>query len=345
MAESALIDPPSPVVSVCIANYNGEDVLRACLDSVLQQRAPVPIEVIVHDDASTDNSVVLIQSYSSQVSLLRSKENVGFCISNNRMVSAARGKYILLLNNDASLRPLAIEAFYQYAEQHAFKGILGLPQFDARTGECLDMGMRFDPFMNPVAIKSNTKKTVAMVMGSCLWISRTTWERLEGFPEWFGSIAEDMFLCCAAWNAGYGVRVLAQSGYDHFVGSNFGGGRITDNQLKTTVRRRALSERNKTFVMIIFYPLYFLLPVLPIHLAALALEGMVVALLKRRWEVWRTIYWNVPVSLWSYRQSLLSARRQLKTMRRMSCQSFLRLFAPFPYKLAMLFRYGLPELG
>ena len=47
-----------PRVSVCIANYNGEDLLPDCIDSVLSQQAD--IEILVHDDASTDGSLALL---------------------------------------------------------------------------------------------------------------------------------------------------------------------------------------------------------------------------------------------------------------------------------------------
>ena len=48
--------------SVCIANYNGEQFLEKCIDSVLQkERVPGTVEIIVYDDFSTDNSVSLIQ--------------------------------------------------------------------------------------------------------------------------------------------------------------------------------------------------------------------------------------------------------------------------------------------
>jgi glycosyltransferase involved in cell wall biosynthesis len=46
--------------SVCIANYNGENVLETCLDSVFRQDFLHPIEIIVHDDASTDGSAAIV---------------------------------------------------------------------------------------------------------------------------------------------------------------------------------------------------------------------------------------------------------------------------------------------
>ena len=66
-----------PVCSVCIANYNGRNVLEACLDSVFQQDFPYPIEVIVHDDASTDGSADIVRDKFPNVKLMRSDSNVG----------------------------------------------------------------------------------------------------------------------------------------------------------------------------------------------------------------------------------------------------------------------------
>ena len=53
--------PLNPVVSVCIANFNGEAVLDACLSSVLAQDTDFPVEILVHDDCSSDGSVALIK--------------------------------------------------------------------------------------------------------------------------------------------------------------------------------------------------------------------------------------------------------------------------------------------
>ena len=89
----------APVISVCIANYNGADIIGACIESVLRQENSPAFEILVHDDASTDDSCHIIEEYES-VRLIQSAENVGFCISNNRMAAEARGEFILLLNND-----------------------------------------------------------------------------------------------------------------------------------------------------------------------------------------------------------------------------------------------------
>ena len=123
-----------PVVSVCIANYNGEQLLVDCIDSVLAQYGGTTIEIIVHDDASSDDSVALLRASYPQVEVLASSDNVGFCIANNRMAAAAHGRYLLLLNNDAALYPDAIESLLTEADAQHHAGILTLPQYDWKTG-------------------------------------------------------------------------------------------------------------------------------------------------------------------------------------------------------------------
>jgi cellulose synthase/poly-beta-1,6-N-acetylglucosamine synthase-like glycosyltransferase len=53
----------SPACSVCIANYNGINLIGPCLDSVLAQDFSLPVEIIVHDDASSDESVSFIREH------------------------------------------------------------------------------------------------------------------------------------------------------------------------------------------------------------------------------------------------------------------------------------------
>ena len=51
------------MVSVCVLSYNHENYIRQCLDGIMMQKVSFPIEVIIHDDASTDKSQQIIQEY------------------------------------------------------------------------------------------------------------------------------------------------------------------------------------------------------------------------------------------------------------------------------------------
>jgi len=335
--------PRPPLVSVCIAHYHGIDLIDACIASVRAQTL-ADVEIIVHDDASTDASAAHIRTHHPDVRLIESAENVGFCIANNRMAAAARGRYLLLLNNDATLLPDALETLRAEAERLARPAILSLPQYDADSGELLDIGARLDPFLNPAPNRAAGAE-IGMVAGACLWIDKALWDELGGFPAWFGSIGEDLYLCCRARLAGHPVRALGVSGYRHRVGQSFGGGKLADGRLRSTFRRRALSERNKTFVMAIAYPAPFMQLMLPLHLLLLLLEGVALSLLKRNGRYLREIYFPVFAALVLRRGEWRAARRATQARRRLAGVDFFAVFDWAPYKLKMLVKHGLPRVG
>ena len=336
--------PKNPLCSVCIANYNGLEYIAECLDSILSQNFGYNIEILVHDDVSTDDSVSYIKEHYPQVKVLESIENVGFCISNNRMVAEAKGKYILLLNNDAALRKNALATLYKASLEYG-EGIYGLPQFNAQTGELIDIGSIFDLFFNPIPNTNKKRNDVGMIIGACLWLPKTLWDKIGGFPEWFGSMAEDMYICCVARLWGVPVRALTESGFDHRVGESFGGGKVLqDGGLATTVKRRTLSERNKTFVMIITCPAPAAYLLVPFHLFMLTLEGLLLSLVKMNKSIFLDIYWNCLVQIRDYGEILRKTRKFVQTERRIGSVKFLQPFSLIPYKLKMFIIYGIPYI-
>ena len=332
----------NPIVSICIANYNGIDFIDACIESVQEQDCRFAYEIIVHDDASTDGSAEHIRARYPDVELIESTQNAGFCIANNRMRAKARGEYLLLLNNDAELLPDALQTLHAEASHLARAAILSLPQFDYDSGMLIDRGCLLDPFFNPVPNLDAGRQDVAMAIGACLWIPQSLWDTVGGFPEWFGSIGEDLYLCCRVRLMGHPVRVCAVSGYRHRVGASFGGGKVKAGRLCTTHRRRSLSEQNKTFTMIICQPVELLWILLPIHLILIHLEGLTLALIKRDAAVWREIYAPLVPRQWAQRDKLRTERRIAQMARTTALAEWLAAFRWTPWKLRMLFRHGLP---
>ena len=333
-----------PRISVCIANYNGANVLGDCIDSVLAQTTDAPVEIIVHDDASTDASLQLLRERYPQVELIASDANVGFCIANNRMVAQAQGEFVLLLNNDAALAPDALTTLLQEAGQQQPRGVLALPQYDWESGSLVDRGCLLDPFYNPVPNTDPQRRDVAMVIGACLWIPRALWHELGGFPEWFESIGEDLYLCCRARLAGYPVQVPAASGYRHRQGASFGGNRAGASGLATTYRRRRLSERNKTFAMVICTPSAALWLLLPLHLLALTLEGFALTLLRLDARLWREVYAGVWGTLWVRRKQLRAQRAAVQSAPHSLPRHYFSSFVLRLRKLDMLLRHGAPKI-
>jgi GT2 family glycosyltransferase len=90
------------LISVVIVNWNRKELLRACLESVRGQTG-VTFETIVVDNGSTDGSPGLAREFGAAV--IQNDTNRGFCAANNQGITAARGEFIALLNNDAEAEP------------------------------------------------------------------------------------------------------------------------------------------------------------------------------------------------------------------------------------------------
>ena len=102
-------------ISVVIPSWNRCALLLACLASV-QAQARDDLEVIVVNDASTDETVNRVTREHPQVRLIHLAENLGFARAVNRGIRAATGEWVLLLNNDVTLAPRFLERMLFVAE-------------------------------------------------------------------------------------------------------------------------------------------------------------------------------------------------------------------------------------
>ena len=96
MRGKVAVRPSEPLVSVIVPVYNTEKMLKTCLDSLISQTL-ADIEIIIINDASTDNSMKIIDSYASLDSrfrILENSENQNLFETRRRGFAAARGVYI-----------------------------------------------------------------------------------------------------------------------------------------------------------------------------------------------------------------------------------------------------------
>jgi GT2 family glycosyltransferase len=119
--------------SVIIPNWNGAHHLEECLDSLLAQTYP-QVEIIVVDNASTDDSLSLLAAYPP-VKVLPQARNLGFTGACNAGLHAAGGDILVLLNNDTAVNPGWIEAVVRAFEHHPEAGIVASKMllYDRRT--------------------------------------------------------------------------------------------------------------------------------------------------------------------------------------------------------------------
>ena len=252
------IDSSSVDISLCVANYNGAQVLEACLASIFSQVTAASFEVIVHDDASNDGSFDKITAKYPRLKILRSESNVGYCCANHLMAEAASGQFLLLLNNDIELLPGAIDSLWQEAHASS-EQILSLAEYDMQ-GQLSCLGMGLDIFFTPYACKG-TGKSALYAMGACLLISKALWNDTGGYPESFVYSGEDLYLCLAARARGVPTKILTHSGYRHHISHS-------TNDGAPSPRRRAYSERNRAYILsnmlppgekLLLQPLFYLM--------------------------------------------------------------------------------------
>lgn len=105
-------------VSIIIVNWNTRDILCNCLQSIYEQASKVNFEVIVVDNASTDDSVQMVKTEFLHVILIENSENKGFAAANNQGIAVARGRYALLLNSDTVIQNNAIAETVSFADAH-----------------------------------------------------------------------------------------------------------------------------------------------------------------------------------------------------------------------------------
>ena len=89
-------------VSIIIPNFNGKQFLTDCLNSITKQNFSL-YEVIIIDNASTDESVEYIKDNYAEFTLIQNRENLGFATAVNQGIKASNAEYVFLLNNDTEL--------------------------------------------------------------------------------------------------------------------------------------------------------------------------------------------------------------------------------------------------
>lgn len=88
-------------ISVVITNYNYGNLLGRCLRSLLNQSILKDVfEIIVVDDASTDNSREIYQAFSGSLKLIALSENKGLAYASNAGIKAATGRYVVRVDAD-----------------------------------------------------------------------------------------------------------------------------------------------------------------------------------------------------------------------------------------------------
>lgn len=244
-------------VSVIVLSLNGEKVIRACLDSLIQTDYP-NMELIVVDNGSSDKTPLIAQEFS-QVRLISLPRNRGFAGGNNVGMSNATGDILILLNDDTTVHPDWVKALVTTMESDPHIGIAGCKLLypDGKTiqhagGLINEHGLSNHYGKNEIDNGQWDKlMDTAYVTGAAIAIRREVTQILGFLDEGFWPIYfEETDYCFRARKAGYRVVYVPGSVVIHHESQNTGMG-SSGFFYKYHKNRMRFMMRNFTFEQLI----------------------------------------------------------------------------------------------
>lgn len=220
---------------ISIVTYNTKDLLRNCLQSILDSRNTLDYQVCVVDNTSSDGTPAMVRKEFPQVRLIVNEENKGFGKGNNQVMKDSGARYILILNPDIVVSAEALEKMVKYMDENQEVEILGCkllnPDRSVQTScrrypnimvllfRVLGLSRIF-PDANILRrfmmLDWDHSKNIDVdwVIGSGMMIRNEALRQSGLFDEGYFMYYEDVDLCLRIWHAGK-VRYFAEAEMVH----------------------------------------------------------------------------------------------------------------------------------
>lgn len=225
-------------ISIILVSYNTAHLLDDCLGALKQACVGLSTEIIVVDNASTDDSVTRIRRDFPDCVLLTNEGNVGFGRANNQALAVASGRTLLLLNTDAFVAPDTLRKTLAYMDSHPRCGVLGV-RLQGRDGALQPCCRYFPTPFNTFLVRSGLDrwlKPVQMVdemdwphdqIRACDWVvgcyylvRREVVTQVGLFDARYFLYFEEVDHCFAAKRAGWEVTFFPHTPVIHLGGES-----------------------------------------------------------------------------------------------------------------------------
>ena len=225
-------------LSIIIVNYNTKDLLRGCIDSVLQYTTDIKYEIIVVDNNSSDGSTNMLKEEYKAIRLIENAKNVGFARANNQGMSIASGQFILLLNSDTVLLDNVLIKLVNFLKVNKQVGIVGpkvlnedkslqfsfgkFPGIKAELERTFFLEYRLTRMrmQNDLRLSANVPFSVDWVSGCCFMIRREVYEKIGGLDEQFFLFNEEVDWCLRVKKAEWLVFYVPKCEIIHYGGKS-----------------------------------------------------------------------------------------------------------------------------
>ena len=229
-----------PKVAVVILNYNGKRFLEQFLPNVLENTNRELAEIIVADNASTDDSVAFMQSHYPDIRLIENESNGGFATGYNLALRQIEAKYFVLLNSDIEVAPHWIEPIVEmmdadesiaacqpkilsYHDKTKFEYAGSCGGFIDKYGYPFCRGRIFQNLETDKG-QYDTPMEVFWATGACMFVRADLFLKHGGLDDSFFAHMEEIDFCWRMKNLGYSVFCCPQSKVYHI-----GGGTLPKN--------------------------------------------------------------------------------------------------------------------
>ncbi len=324
----------SPLVSVLISNQNGTMWLPKCIETLRQQTIADRMEIVVSDNASTDESVAmarkLLEGFPGGI-VIENGKDLGFTGGNNSAAKASSGKYLFITNNDVWLEPDCLEKLVAGTEAVKANGSTPLV-LNYGDDSYQDLGFfGFDPFGLPSPSHQVAETREVFIPGGCAYlIERELYNKIGGFDEALYMYAEEVDLSWRLWVAGGRTVAVPASRIHHrgAAGVNPAGG-AQATEFRTNDQKRFLTNRN-TLLTVLKSGHSLLLLLVPIQIAFLILESAACVILLKRLSYFRKAFLEALADCWRMRKHICAERKRIAGFRQRGDLWMLRFFRLMP---------------
>lgn len=220
---------PRPELSIIIPTWNGAPILKRCIDAAVRAAGVIPHELLVWDNHSSDDTPRLLERLSQsfpQLRWVRHPVNVYFAKAVNEMALQARGRHLLVLNNDAFLAPDSIERMLKGIKGRVDVGAVA-PQLVHPNGHVQPSCNRF-PRLFPPSIRGlsrrlsssdhHTRRYVEQPMMAVLLVKAKCWWDVGPLDERFPLYFNDVDWCKRAVERGWKIMFMPEARAVHLRG-------------------------------------------------------------------------------------------------------------------------------
>lgn len=235
-----LLNEMQKTLSIVIVNLNTKDLTVGCLRSIEKEAGNLDFEVLLTDNGSSDGSVEAFKKISNEkywkrrFTLILNKTNTGYAKANNQGIKKAKGKFILLLNNDTVVHKNALQNLVKFAEDTPDAGVIGSRllnidgslqmscyHFPTISNAIKEYWFGRKGYFEKFAPKGKDPVTVDSVVGAAFLITPEAKKKVGILDERYFAYFEDIDYCRQAWKQGLKVYYLPDSVITHYHGATF----------------------------------------------------------------------------------------------------------------------------